>query len=181
MLSKAPGQGWVHLLAPNPELWTITLKHRTQILYVGDISLVVAHLGLKPGCVVLESGGFVLLPAAGGSRLRQQGRPCLCLCGRDNFPLATKRDSNNSTATWQRATCMQLLAAHKRLPLCIRCCASLCDACRHLLHGENNEKANEREINEFPFVPIFCCRHRQRQLDALPGARSGALRARVYL
>lgn len=66
MLSKAPGQGWVHLLAPNPELWTITLKHRTQILYVGDISLVVAHLGLKPGCVVLESGGFVLPPAAAG-------------------------------------------------------------------------------------------------------------------
>lgn len=56
VLSKAPGQGWVHLLAPNPELWTITLKHRTQILYVGDISLVVAHLQLKPGCVVLESG-----------------------------------------------------------------------------------------------------------------------------
>lgn len=64
VLSKAPGQGWVHLLAPNPELWTITLKHRTQILYVGDISLVVAHLGLKPGCVVLESGGFLVLPAS---------------------------------------------------------------------------------------------------------------------
>lgn len=56
VLSKAPGHGWVHLLAPNPELWTIALKHRTQILYVGDISLVVAHLGLRPGCVVLESG-----------------------------------------------------------------------------------------------------------------------------
>jgi tRNA (adenine57-N1/adenine58-N1)-methyltransferase len=58
VLSKAPGSGWVHLLAPNPELWTIALKHRTQILYVGDISLVVAHLGLNPGCVVLESGGW---------------------------------------------------------------------------------------------------------------------------
>jgi tRNA (adenine57-N1/adenine58-N1)-methyltransferase len=28
VLSKAPGSGWVWLLAPNPELWTIALKHR---------------------------------------------------------------------------------------------------------------------------------------------------------
>lgn len=60
VLSKAPGQGWVYLLAPNPELWTVALRHRTQILYVGDISLVVAHLALRPGCVVLESGACVV-------------------------------------------------------------------------------------------------------------------------
>ncbi|PUZ46586.1 hypothetical protein GQ55_7G091500 [Panicum hallii var. hallii] len=50
------GGGFVHLLVPTPELWTLVLSHRTQILYIADISLVVAYLELVPGCVVLESG-----------------------------------------------------------------------------------------------------------------------------
>ncbi len=32
------------------------LRHRTQILYVADISMAVTYLELRPGCVVLESG-----------------------------------------------------------------------------------------------------------------------------
>lgn len=32
------------------------LRHRTQILYIADISMVVLHLALAPGRVVLESG-----------------------------------------------------------------------------------------------------------------------------
>ena len=39
-----------------PELWTKVLPHRTQILYLPDISLVCHALELKPGSVVLESG-----------------------------------------------------------------------------------------------------------------------------
>ncbi|KAI8463851.1 MAG: tRNA methyltransferase complex GCD14 subunit-domain-containing protein [Monoraphidium minutum] len=54
--SRPPGRGWVQLLAPTAELWTLVLRHRTQILYIADISLVVSHLDLRPGCVVLESG-----------------------------------------------------------------------------------------------------------------------------
>ena len=50
------GQSWVYLLAPTPELWTAVLRHRTQILYLADISMVVAGLELRPGAVVLESG-----------------------------------------------------------------------------------------------------------------------------
>ncbi|GMH43053.1 hypothetical protein BSKO_10975 [Bryopsis sp. KO-2023] len=46
----------MYLLAPTPELWTRALKHRTQILYLPDISLVCTFLELKPGCIVLESG-----------------------------------------------------------------------------------------------------------------------------
>ncbi|PVH35069.1 hypothetical protein PAHAL_7G098100 [Panicum hallii] len=54
--SGKAGGGFVHLLVPTPELWTLVLSHRTQILYIADISLVVAYLELVPGCVVLESG-----------------------------------------------------------------------------------------------------------------------------
>ncbi|GAB2278084.1 hypothetical protein Dimus_012781 [Dionaea muscipula] len=48
--------GFVYLLAPTPELWTLVLSHRTQILYLADISFVIMYLEVVPGCVVLESG-----------------------------------------------------------------------------------------------------------------------------
>nr|GMD56232.1 tRNA (adenine(58)-N(1))-methyltransferase catalytic subunit TRMT61A [Ipomoea batatas] len=47
---------FVYLLAPTPELWTLVLSHRTQILYIADISFVVMYLEIVPGCLVLESG-----------------------------------------------------------------------------------------------------------------------------
>lgn len=49
-------RGWVYILFPTPELWTLTLPHRTQILYTADISLVTMQLDLKPGSVVYEAG-----------------------------------------------------------------------------------------------------------------------------
>ncbi|CAJ1978433.1 unnamed protein product [Sphenostylis stenocarpa] len=48
--------GYVYLLYPTPELWTLVLSHRTQILYIADISFVVMYLEIVPGCLVLESG-----------------------------------------------------------------------------------------------------------------------------
>ncbi|KAE8668702.1 Detected protein of confused Function [Hibiscus syriacus] len=48
--------GFVYILAPTPELWTLVLSHRTQILYIADISFVVMYLEVVPGCLVLESG-----------------------------------------------------------------------------------------------------------------------------
>ncbi|KAI9159599.1 tRNA (adenine-N(1)-)-methyltransferase catalytic subunit trm61 [Blastocladiella emersonii ATCC 22665] len=50
------GQGSIIILHPTPELWTLSLPHRTQILYQADISYITARLRLKPGCKVLESG-----------------------------------------------------------------------------------------------------------------------------
>jgi hypothetical protein len=47
------------LLHPTPELWTVALPHRTQILYGTDISTVLTHLDIKPGSVVVESGACV--------------------------------------------------------------------------------------------------------------------------
>ncbi|KAJ3414497.1 tRNA (adenine(58)-N(1))-methyltransferase catalytic subunit trmt61a [Chytridiales sp. JEL 0842] len=50
------GKGFIYLLHPTPELWTLVLPHRTQILYLADISLVSSMLDLRPGSVVVESG-----------------------------------------------------------------------------------------------------------------------------
>ena len=49
-------RGTVYILQGSPELWTISLPHRTQILYTPDISFITLQLELKPGSVVLESG-----------------------------------------------------------------------------------------------------------------------------
>ncbi|XP_033844374.1 tRNA (adenine(58)-N(1))-methyltransferase catalytic subunit TRMT61A [Periophthalmus magnuspinnatus] len=49
-------KGWVHVLHPTPELWTVSLPHRTQILYTTDISMITMMLELKPGSIVCESG-----------------------------------------------------------------------------------------------------------------------------
>ncbi|KAM4541768.1 tRNA (adenine(58)-N(1))-methyltransferase catalytic subunit TRMT61A [Odontesthes bonariensis] len=48
--------GWVYVLHPTPELWTVSLPHRTQILYTTDIATITMMLELKPGSVVCESG-----------------------------------------------------------------------------------------------------------------------------
>eukprot|EP00900_Chrysochromulina_parva_P008810 jgi/Chrpa1/17930/Chrysochromulina_OHIO_Genome00007355-RA len=48
--------GFVYLLSPSPELWTATLPHRTQILYIADISMIVLQLELQPGRVCIEAG-----------------------------------------------------------------------------------------------------------------------------
>lgn len=49
-------RGSAYALHPTPELWTLTLPHRTQIIYTPDISMILFQLELKPGCTVIESG-----------------------------------------------------------------------------------------------------------------------------
>ncbi|KAI8129317.1 hypothetical protein FF38_13007 [Lucilia cuprina] len=49
-------KGWAYVLQPNPELWTQTLPHRTQIIYTPDISMILHQLEVRPGSVVIESG-----------------------------------------------------------------------------------------------------------------------------
>ncbi|KAK0050345.1 tRNA (adenine(58)-N(1))-methyltransferase catalytic subunit TRMT61A [Biomphalaria pfeifferi] len=49
-------KGWIIILHPTPEFWTMCLPHRTQILYSTDISMIVFQLDLKPGSTVAEAG-----------------------------------------------------------------------------------------------------------------------------
>lgn len=49
-------KGWGYVLQPTPELWTITLPHRTQIVYTADISMIILQLEIQPGSIVIESG-----------------------------------------------------------------------------------------------------------------------------
>lgn len=49
-------RGWAYVLHPTSELWTLTLPHRTQILYCLDVGVVVHELELGPGHFVVESG-----------------------------------------------------------------------------------------------------------------------------
>jgi tRNA (adenine57-N1/adenine58-N1)-methyltransferase len=46
----------VFLLPPSPELWTLALHHRTQVLYDADIAWIVSALELRPGYKVFEAG-----------------------------------------------------------------------------------------------------------------------------
>ncbi|KAH9847906.1 tRNA methyltransferase complex GCD14 subunit-domain-containing protein [Lenzites betulinus] len=50
------GRGFIHLLRPTPELWTLALPHRTQILYLADIAFVSAWLDIRPGSRLIEAG-----------------------------------------------------------------------------------------------------------------------------
>ncbi|XP_029680231.1 tRNA (adenine(58)-N(1))-methyltransferase catalytic subunit TRMT61A [Formica exsecta] len=49
-------RGWAYVLQPTPELWTMTLPHRTQIIYSPDISLIIHLMELKPGSIIIETG-----------------------------------------------------------------------------------------------------------------------------
>ncbi len=49
-------KGTVYVLQGSPEIWTMCLPHRTQIVYTPDISVITLQLEIKPGSVVIESG-----------------------------------------------------------------------------------------------------------------------------
>jgi tRNA (adenine57-N1/adenine58-N1)-methyltransferase len=56
MHAPKPHSGYIYLLRPTPELWTLSLPHRTQILYQTDISYIIQRLGVRPGTRVVEAG-----------------------------------------------------------------------------------------------------------------------------
>lgn len=48
--------GFIHVLAPTPELWTISLPHRTQVVYTADSSYILHRLKVRPGTHIIEAG-----------------------------------------------------------------------------------------------------------------------------
>lgn len=54
-------RGYGYILQPNPELWTLNLPHRTQILYTPDISMILLQLEVKPGSRIVEAGKMKIL------------------------------------------------------------------------------------------------------------------------
>jgi tRNA (adenine57-N1/adenine58-N1)-methyltransferase len=56
MHSPSPNPGYVYLLRPTPELWTLSLPHRTQIVYMPDIAYITMRLGVRVGGKVMEAG-----------------------------------------------------------------------------------------------------------------------------
>lgn len=48
--------GWLYSLEPTPELWSLALNTRTQIVDEVDSSVIIMNMDLFPGCVVVESG-----------------------------------------------------------------------------------------------------------------------------
>lgn len=46
----------LYLLKPTPELWTRSLPHRTQIVYMHDIAFILLQMDCLPGDKVIESG-----------------------------------------------------------------------------------------------------------------------------
>lgn len=51
-----PASGFVHVLRPTPELWTASLPHRTQVVYVPDYSYILHRIRARPGTRLIEAG-----------------------------------------------------------------------------------------------------------------------------
>lgn len=48
--------GFAHLIPPTPETWTLSLPHRTQVVYTPDYSYILQRLRVRPGEHLIEAG-----------------------------------------------------------------------------------------------------------------------------
>ena len=48
--------GFAHLIPPTPETWTLSLPHRTQVVYTPDYSYILQRLRVRPGDHLIEAG-----------------------------------------------------------------------------------------------------------------------------
>lgn len=53
---EAASRGFAHILPPTPELWTVSLPHRTQVVYTPDYSFILQKLMARPGDTIIEAG-----------------------------------------------------------------------------------------------------------------------------
>lgn len=50
------GSGFIHLFPPTPEAWTMSLDHRTQVVYTPDYSYILQRMHVRPGQSIIEAG-----------------------------------------------------------------------------------------------------------------------------
>jgi tRNA (adenine57-N1/adenine58-N1)-methyltransferase len=53
---EAASRGFAHILPPTPEMWTVSLPHRTQVVYTPDYSFILQKLQARPGDTIIEAG-----------------------------------------------------------------------------------------------------------------------------
>ncbi|KAJ1329718.1 tRNA (adenine57-N1/adenine58-N1)-methyltransferase catalytic subunit [Microdochium nivale] len=53
---QTAASGFIHVLAPTPELWTMSLPHRTQVVYTPDYSYILHRIRARPGMRIIEAG-----------------------------------------------------------------------------------------------------------------------------
>ncbi|KAJ5238963.1 tRNA (adenine(58)-N(1))-methyltransferase catalytic subunit trm61 [Penicillium chermesinum] len=53
---EAAASGFLHLMYPTPESWTLALPHRTQIVYTHDSSYILHRMRVRPGSTIIEAG-----------------------------------------------------------------------------------------------------------------------------
>lgn len=54
--AAAASSGFAHLVYPTPETWTLSLPHRTQVVYTPDYSYILQRLRARPGDHIIEAG-----------------------------------------------------------------------------------------------------------------------------
>lgn len=65
----------LHAMKPTPELFTLSIPHRTQIIYHADISMIMMALNILPGSTVAEAGtGSASLSYSIGYTIGERGR-----------------------------------------------------------------------------------------------------------
>lgn len=53
---EAAASGFLHLTYPTPESWTLSLPHRTQVVYTPDYSYILHRLRARAGGTIIEAG-----------------------------------------------------------------------------------------------------------------------------
>ncbi|KAJ5609520.1 tRNA (adenine(58)-N(1))-methyltransferase catalytic subunit trm61 [Penicillium herquei] len=52
----AAASGFLHMMYPTPEAWTLSLPHRTQVVYSPDYSYILHRLRVRAGGTIIEAG-----------------------------------------------------------------------------------------------------------------------------
>lgn len=104
-------KGHLFLLSPTAELWTRGVLHRTQILYVADISMIISNLAILPGSKVLESGtGSGSLSSSIARTVAPHGHLFTFEYNRIRAEMAEQDFAFNGLSEWVTVECRDVVA-----------------------------------------------------------------------